>query len=223
MFVGQNFYTKFGILRRCVYHPPSSEYLSGDFLDFLIDAVERLLSSTPNARLIIDGDVNQLDINCLLNQHSLAQIVKIPTRGVRTLDVFITNFPQLWTKVRAIKSLVRSDHLAVLVKPVQLGKSSRKTIEFRDCSDHKLEMFKKIENCQLDSFIKDAKCPNEMVVRFYEKVWPLFNECFPIIKVRTSNRDPPPSCLLLSNTYLSRERMQKRGMMLKLITVYKRK
>ena len=25
-----------------VYHPPSSEYLSGDFLDFLIDAVEHL-------------------------------------------------------------------------------------------------------------------------------------------------------------------------------------
>ena len=59
----------------------------------------------------IAGDVNQLDINCLLNQHSLAQIVKIPTRDVRTLDVFITNFPQLWSKVRAIKSLVRSDHL----------------------------------------------------------------------------------------------------------------
>ena len=175
-----------------VYHPPSPEYSSGDFLDFLIDAVERLLSFTPNARLIIAGDVNQLDINCLLNQHSLAQIVKIPTRGVRTLDVFITNFPQLWSKVRAINSLVRSDHLAVLVKPVQLEKSSRKTIEFRDCRDHnKLKMFKKIENCPLDSFIMDAKCPNEMITRFYEKVWPLFNECFPIIKVRTSNRDPP--------------------------------
>ena len=35
--------------------------------------------------------------------------------------------------------------------------------------------------------------------------------------------ETPRSCLLLSNTYLSRERMQKRGMMLKLITVYKRK
>ena len=45
-----------------VYHPPSSEDLSGDFPDFLIDAVERLLSFTPNARLIIDGDINQLDI-----------------------------------------------------------------------------------------------------------------------------------------------------------------
>ena len=116
-----------------------------------------------------------MNINSLLNQHSLAQIVKIPTRGVRTLDVFITNFPQLWTKVRVIKSLVRSDHLAVLVKPVQLGKSSSKTIEFRDCRDNnKLEMFKKIENCQLDSFIKDAKCPNKMIARFYEKVWSLF-------------------------------------------------
>ena len=182
-----------------VYHPPSSVYLPGDFLDYLIDSVERLLSSIPNARLIIAGDVNQLDINSLLNQHSLAQIVKIPTRGVRTLDVLITNFTQLWTKVRAVKSLVRSDHLAVLV--VQLGKSSRKTVEFRDCRHHnKLEILKKIENCQLDSIINDEKCPNEMIARFYEKVLPLFNECFPIIKVRTSNRDPP-SCLLSLNTY----------------------
>ena len=182
-----------------VYHPPSSVYLPGDFLDYLIDSVERLLSSIPNARLIIAGDVNQLDINSLLNQHSLAQIVKIPTRGVRTLDVLITNFTQLWTKVRAIKGLVRSGHLAVLV--VQLGKSSRKTAEFRDCRHHnKLEILKKIENCQLDSIINDEKCPNEMIARFYEKVLPLFNECFPIIKVRTSNRDPP-SCLLSLNTY----------------------
>ena len=192
-----------------VYHPPSSEYLSGDFPDFLIDAVERLLSSTPNARLIIAGDVNQLDLNCLLNQHSLAQIVKIPTRD-RTLDVFITNFPQLWSKVRAIKSLVRSDHLAVLVKPVQLGKSLRKTIEFRDCRDYnKLEMFK-IENCQLDSFIIDAKCPNEMIDRFYEKVWPLFNECFPIIKVRTSNRDPPFLSPIIKHLLKQRKNAKKR-------------
>ena len=89
-------WTKFRILRCCRLSPPSSEYhLPGDFLDFQIDAVERLLSPIPNARLIIAGDLSQLDINSGLNQQSRAQIVKIPTRGVSTLDVFINNFPQL--------------------------------------------------------------------------------------------------------------------------------
>ena len=100
----------------------------------------------------------------------------------------------------------------MLVKPVQLGKSSRKTVEFRDCRDHnKLEMLKKIENCQLDSIINDEKCPNEMIARFYEKVLPLFNECFPIIKVRTSNRDPPFLSPIIKHLLKQREKAVKRN------------
>ena len=100
----------------------------------------------------------------------------------------------------------------MLVKPVQLGKSSRKTVEFRDCRDHnKLEMLKKIENCQLDSVINDEKCPNGMIARFYEKVLPLFNECFPIIKVRTSNRDPPFLSPIIKHLLKKRKKAIKRN------------
>ncbi len=54
-----------------LYHPPSPEYLSDDLLDFLIDSCERILLSVPDEKLIIAGDINQLEIKTLLNYHSL--------------------------------------------------------------------------------------------------------------------------------------------------------
>ena len=81
-----------------IYHPPSPEYQSGN-------SREKLLFLEPNVKLIIAGDINQLGIKPLLNYHSLVQIVNIPTRGQKILDVFITNVPNFWNKAKAIKSL----------------------------------------------------------------------------------------------------------------------
>ena len=113
-----------------IYHPPSPEYHPDDLLDFLMDSCERLLSLAPNAKLIIAGDINQLAIKTLLNYHSLVQIVNLQTRD-------------FWSKAKTIKSLVRSDHLAVLLKPVVKAKAIRKTVEFRDLREHnKLKMLR---------------------------------------------------------------------------------
>ena len=101
-----------------VYHPPNPEYNQYDLIDILIDSVEKLLLINPNSKIIIAGDVNQLDINKMLRNHlSLAQLVKSPTRGQRLLDVFLTNAPHFWKKTNVEKSLVRSDHNMVLVYP----------------------------------------------------------------------------------------------------------
>ena len=175
-----------------IYHPPSPEYQSSDLLDFLTDSCERLLSLEPNAKLIIAGDINQLGIKPLLNYHSLVQIVNVPTRGQKILDVFITNVPNFWNKAKAIKSLVRSDHLAVLLKPVIKVKATRKTVEFRDLREHnKLKMLRKMDDFQWDTITNGTTCPNEMINNFYNKIWPIFDECFPVIKTRVSSRDPP--------------------------------
>ncbi len=175
-----------------IYHPPSPEYHPDDLLDFLMDSCERLLSLAPNAKLIIAGDINQLAIKTLLNYHSLVQIVNLPTRGQNILDVFVTNVPNFWSKAKTIKSLVRSDHLAVLLKPVVKAKATRKTVEFRDLREHnKLKMLRKMEDFQWDTISSGTSCPNEMINNFYNKIWPIYEECFPIIKTRVSSRDPP--------------------------------
>ena len=44
---------------------------------------------------------------------------------------------------------------------------------------------------QWDTITNGTTCPNEMINNFYNKIWPIFDECFPVIKTRVSSRDPP--------------------------------
>ena len=98
--------------------------------------------------------------------------------------------PNFWNKAKVIKSLVRSDHLAVLLKPVVKVKATRKTVEFRDLREHnKLKMLRKMDDFQRDTITNGTTCPNEMINNFYNKIWPIFDECFPVVKTRVSSRD----------------------------------
>ena len=99
-------------------HPPAPVYPADKLVEFLnYSSCERLLSQIPTTN-IIDRDMNRLDIKDLLNQLSLAQIVKDQTRGNNILDTFITNAPRLCRKASMVKSLLQSDHSVVLTKPV---------------------------------------------------------------------------------------------------------
>ena len=72
------------------------------------------------------------------------------------------------------------------VKPV------RKTVSFRDVirEHRKLCMDKKMDQFDCERFtISDD--PSENVRRLGETLLLMLNECFPIIKVRISSRDPP--------------------------------
>ena len=79
-----------------IYNPPNPTYLEPDLLDYLSDCCEQILISDPGARIIIAGDVNHLRISEFSRQHNLEQLVKKPTRGQNTLDVFLTNYPYIW-------------------------------------------------------------------------------------------------------------------------------
>ena len=72
--------------------------------------LEQLMLSKPDSKIILASDVNNLNIRSVLNQLSFTQLVKVPTRGQKILDVFITNAPNYWKNVKVVKSLVRSDH-----------------------------------------------------------------------------------------------------------------
>ena len=88
-----------------IYHPPDYEYNEQDLIEFLIDSCEQLLLSKPNSNIIIAGDINNLNIRSVLNQLPFTQLVKTPTRGLKILDVFITNVPNYWKFVKVVKSL----------------------------------------------------------------------------------------------------------------------
>ena len=174
-----------------VYHPPEHDYDANDLVDFLTESSEQLLTENPNAKIIITGDLNKLNIYNLLNQLSFAQLVKSPTRGENILDVFITNVPHYWKKVKVINSLLRSDHKAIIAYTKDSIKAYRTDSFFRDTREHrKLNMFKELETIDWQKKIEYGLTPDEMIKTLYESLWPRFESSFPLIKVRTSSRDP---------------------------------
>ena len=97
-----------------------------------------ILSAEPDAKIIIAGDINRLNIRDLTSQHNLVQVIKKPTTCERTLDVFLTNKPHLWKPSPAVfKGLIRSDHMAILISPQTMSKPVRKTVYIRDVREHR--------------------------------------------------------------------------------------
>ena len=56
-----------------VYHLPTLDYCETIFIEFSVNSCENFLAASPNARLIIAGDIicNKLDLKSLLQQSGL--------------------------------------------------------------------------------------------------------------------------------------------------------
>ena len=52
---------------------------------------------------------------------------------------------------------------------------------------------------------------DEITLKFYETIWPKFDTCFPLIKVRTSSRDPPFMSPLVNHLLNQRKRAIQNG------------
>ena len=177
-----------------IYHPPGDySYDAKELIDYLIDSCEQILLRDPNMNIIIAGDINKLNIHDLLSQQSLIQMVKTPTRCNNILDVFITNVPHYWKKVQVRKGLLRSDHDIIITSQKDAIKAERTNLFFRDVRDHrKQKMFNDLDSVDYwTEIINGELSSDEMATQFYETLWPKFETCFPLIKVRSSSRDPP--------------------------------
>ena len=195
-----------------IYHPPDYEYNEQDLVEFLIDSCEQLLLSKPNSNIIIACDINNLNIRSVLNQLPFTQLVKTPTRGLKILDVFITNVPNYWKSVKVVKSLVRSDHDMVITYPRNTVKAIRTNSYFRDVREHhQLNMLRELESIDWNTIIMNSHNLDEITLKFYETIWPKFDKCFPLIKVRTSSRDPPFMSPLVNHLLNQRKRAIQNG------------
>ncbi|EDO39180.1 predicted protein [Nematostella vectensis] len=156
-----------------IYHLPNPVYDAAGLLDFMSDTWDQILLENPNAKIIIAGDINQLNISEFTRQHALHQMVK---------------------KHGSVnKGLVRSDHLVVTVPPLAPVKPSRKHVSLRDTRDHrKVAMDSKLEISKL-KWAEDFNFenPEECVRTLNDRLWNLFDQSFPCIKVKMSSRDPP--------------------------------
>ena len=77
------------IIAAVIYHPPKSDDRS--FREHLFQSLTLVESKYPNCGILVTGDINRLDIGCLLRHFRLKQIVKEHTRKDATLDLILTN------------------------------------------------------------------------------------------------------------------------------------
>ena len=89
-------------------------YAVSDLLSYVENCVAEVSHDYPLAEIILAGDLNQLQDNHVVERTGLTQIVHQPTRGANLLDrVFVFN-PQVYSTVRVVSSVVKSDHRAVV-------------------------------------------------------------------------------------------------------------
>ena len=117
-----------------------------------------------------------------------------------------------WRMSRMVKSLVRSDHDMVITYPRDTVKAKRTNSYFRDVRDHrKLAMLRELESLDWNMITSNIQNLDEMTLKFYETVWPKFDKCFPLIKVRMSSRDPPFMSPLVKHLLKQRKKGIQRG------------
>lgn len=116
----------------------------------------------------------------------MQQLIKVPTRGNRTLDVFIINYPFFWKPGSSVKGLVRPDHFAIIVHPSTPAKRSRKKVSSRDTREHcKIAMDLRLEGYDW-SILGSLADLDESVELLSQKLWEMYNDFFPLITVKFS-------------------------------------
>ena len=115
-----------------LYHPPRPVCSTADLLSYVENCVAELTHDYPLADIILAGDLlNQLRDNDIVERTGFTQIVCRPTRSVSLLNHVSVFNPQLYSTVRVVSSLVKSDHKAVLAISSGAAVSIRKTRQKR--------------------------------------------------------------------------------------------
>ena len=100
----------------CVYFPPNPEYRASNFIQYMSKCIEAINEHFPSCCIVVAGDFNTLDTCFLSCDFGLVQIVTTATHGNNILDkVFVSRTDLFCTFT--IKSLIKTRHQAVVVKP----------------------------------------------------------------------------------------------------------
>ena len=103
------------------YHPPTAD--DEQMTNYLINTLPEMESSIPDAAIILARDFNRLNIAKVTTQFHLKQLVKLPTRRERTLDLILTNLNKFYQDPTKDPPFGISDHNTVSITPRNRKKS----------------------------------------------------------------------------------------------------
>ena len=103
-----------------------------------------------------------------------------------------------------------------ILLPQTLAKAEREYVYFRDVREHrKIEMEKRLKECNWTG-LDNKNDVNKAVSTLTNVIGNIFNDCFPLIKVKVSSKDPPFMTPLVRHLCKIGNRRIKRGINLEL-------
>lgn len=112
------------------YHPPGSN--PKPTVDYLYNSLLRISTQHPRSRIVLGGDFNRISLSDLEIDFCLTVLDTPPTRADATLDLLLTNRPDLVLNTSCFVPSLKSDHRAVLMRPRCRIPPVRYKVEFTD-------------------------------------------------------------------------------------------
>ena len=182
-----------------LYHPPRPVYAAADLLSYVENCVAEVSHDYPLAEIILAGDLNHLQDNDVVERTGLTQIVHQPTRGANLLDrVFVSN-PQLYSTVRVVSSVVKSDHKAVVATSggaaAPISKTSRQHTFRPRTPSQNANLLQHLATIDLRSRpdpeeLSRTPDPQAVYDSFYAFALALLEEFYPERTITVTSRDP---------------------------------
>ena len=180
--------TFFGAL----YHPPRSQYTSDSLVNYIEACVDELIRDFPAASIVLAGDFNQLTDSVVTHRTGLTQIVRQPTRGPNVLDRIFVSSP-VYSIVRVVTSVVRSDHKAVIAFADHqrlTGKIRYKKVYRKVTPAQHAQFLQYISTLTFDTDDSCEQDTQKEFDKFYDVALRLLNDFYPERTISVTSRDP---------------------------------
>ena len=152
--------------------------------------------------VVLSGDMNLMDLDTILTMDSsLRQIVTVPTRKDKILDVVVTNLGEFYEVPIALPPLQPddprhgkpSDHQGVLVSPIPqvVSKATHRSIKVRRFPENKLQIFGQIIGNEKWTFLDPNLNPTQLVELFQFYSCKMTDAIFPEKNIKISQNDKP--------------------------------
>ena len=122
--------------------------------------LDDVLSSSPNAFIILAGDFNHFNYRDLRSSFNLRQLVKDPTRGQNILDLVLTNLHKYSKQPEILPPIVSSDHNVILLpSKTTKPKSIKSRILIRDTCNASRQLFSdKLKTANFTPVLYETSC-----------------------------------------------------------------
>ena len=194
---------KFSTIIVCCFYSPPRSRKNSVLIDHITTTLQSLLNIHNNPGVIISGDRNGIDIPSLLSiDPSLRQTVRLPTRGVKILDVIVSNLASYFNEPIIIPPILPdrpghgapSDHSGVFAAPKtnqhQLSLRTKVRKKVRPMPESLLPTFEaKLLSQNFD--ILNGMSVQLMVETFQSITLNILHETFPERDICVSPEDSP--------------------------------